>query len=86
MGGLFYWSEHRDPDFMVSLPSSRQQATVRTTVAVNLSNRLIHLNKKVHPVGGLSYLVGASGFEPEASWTRTKRDTKLRHAPIAKIL
>ena len=28
------------------------------------------------------YLVGVSGFEPEASWTRTKRDTKLRHTPI----
>ena len=31
-------------------------------------------------------VVGVSGFEPEASWTRTKRDTKLRHTPIAKIL
>ena len=29
------------------------------------------------------YMVGVSGFEPEASWTRTKRDTKLRHTPIA---
>ena len=29
-----------------------------------------------------SLVVGASGFEPEASWTRTKRDTKLRHAPM----
>ena len=28
-------------------------------------------------------MVGVSGFEPEASWTRTKRDTKLRHTPIA---
>ncbi len=27
-------------------------------------------------------LVGVSGFEPEASWTRTKRDTKLRHTPM----
>ena len=26
-------------------------------------------------------MVGVSGFEPEASWTRTKRDTKLRHTP-----
>ena len=33
-----------------------------------------------------SYLVGVSGFEPEASWTRTKRDTKLRHTPIAILL
>ena len=31
-------------------------------------------------------MVGVSGFEPEASWTRTKRDTKLRHTPIAKTL
>ena len=31
-------------------------------------------------------MVGVSGFEPEASWTRTKRDTKLRHTPIAYIL
>ena len=29
-----------------------------------------------------SYLVGVPGFEPGASWTRTKRDTKLRHAPM----
>ena len=27
-------------------------------------------------------LVGVAGFEPAASWTRTKRDTKLRHTPI----
>lgn len=26
-------------------------------------------------------LVGVSGLEPEASWSRTKRDTKLRHTP-----
>lgn len=26
--------------------------------------------------------IGVSGFEPEASWTRTKRDTKLRHTPM----
>ena len=31
-------------------------------------------------------LVGVSGFEPEASWSRTKRDTKLRHTPSAWIL
>ena len=29
------------------------------------------------------FVVGVSGFEPEASWTRTKRDTKLRHTPLA---
>ena len=26
-------------------------------------------------------MVGVAGFEPAASWTRTKRDTKLRHTP-----
>ena len=31
-------------------------------------------------------VVGVSGFEPEASWTRTKRDTKLRHTPLAILL
>ena len=35
------------------------------------------------PDGQPSFLVGVSGFEPEASWTRTKRDTKLRHTPLA---
>ena len=27
-------------------------------------------------------MVGVPGFEPGASWTRTKRDTKLRHTPL----
>ena len=31
-------------------------------------------------------MVGVSGFEPEASWTRTKRDTKLRHTPIPRSI
>ena len=31
-------------------------------------------------------MVGVSGFEPEASWTRTKRDTKLRHTPLTLVL
>src|SRR5258707_8275698 len=26
-------------------------------------------------------LVGASGFEPPASWSRTRRSTRLSHAP-----
>ena len=30
-------------------------------------------------------LVGVSGLEPEASWSRTKRDTKLRHTPIGAL-
>ena len=31
-------------------------------------------------------MVGVTGFEPMASWTRTKRDTKLRHTPRAHLL
>ena len=27
------------------------------------------------------YLVGESGFEPPASWSRTKRATRLRYSP-----
>lgn len=27
-------------------------------------------------------MVGVPGFEPGASWSRTKRDTKLRHTPM----
>ena len=27
------------------------------------------------------FLVGVTGLEPMASWSRTKRDTKLRHTP-----
>ena len=40
------------------------------------------LLKKVGASNACSDVVGVSGFEPEASWTRTKRDTKLRHTPI----
>ena len=28
------------------------------------------------------FMVGVSGFEPEASCSRSKRDTKLRHTPL----
>ena len=28
-------------------------------------------------------MVGVAGLEPAASWSRTKRDTKLRHTPKA---
>ena len=46
----------------------------------------ISYKKESSPFGELSFLVGVSVFEPEASWTRTKRDTKLRHTPIAILL
>jgi hypothetical protein len=28
-------------------------------------------------------MVGAAGFEPAASWSRTRRSTKLSHAPMS---
>lgn len=28
-------------------------------------------------------MVGVTGLEPMASWSRTKRDTKLRHTPMS---
>ncbi len=31
-------------------------------------------------------VVEATGLEPAASWSQTKRDTKLRHASIARTL
>ena len=31
-------------------------------------------------------MVGVTGLEPMASWSRTKRDTKLRHTPIITTL
>ena len=31
---------------------------------------------------GLFFMVGVAGLEPAASWSRTKRDTKLRHTPL----
>lgn len=39
----------------------------------------IKKRREQHKVRG--DVVGVSGFEPEASWSRTKRDTKLRHTP-----
>ena len=35
---------------------------------------------------GISPLVGVAGFEPTASWSRTKRSTKLSHTPLFHFL
>ena len=74
-------------NIMEPMRSSPHRATPHWGVAFRWFESL-HLCKKERPSqwDGLSFLVGVSGFEPEASWTRTKRDTKLRHTPIAKIL
>ncbi len=31
-------------------------------------------------------MVGVAGLEPAASWSRTKRDTKLRHTPATFVI
>ena len=31
-------------------------------------------------------MVGVAGLEPAASWSRTMRDTKLRHTPLALLI
>ena len=33
-------------------------------------------------MNALPFLVRVAGLEPTASWSRTKRDTKLRHTRI----
>ena len=65
--------------------SVQPSAAMLNRIAFDLSNPV---TKKIpEPAEADSgILVGVSGFEPEASWTRTKRDTKLRHTPIAHIL
>ena len=46
-----------------------------------------HTNKNLEPADADSrFLVGVAGFEPAASWTRTMRDTKLRHTPITWLI
>ena len=59
----------------------------RRTVGSKRNGKIMLGNKfeKVLKSDGFQdfFMVGVSGFEPEASWTRTKRDTKLRHTPIS---
>src|SRR5439155_7875803 len=38
-----------------------------------------------HSIIPKRYLVGASGFEPPASWSRTRRSTRLSHAPTCPV-
>ena len=39
-------------------------------------------SEKVAHILGDRRLVGAEGFEPSTSWSRTRRSTRLSHAPI----
>ena len=60
-------------------------AAMLIRIALNFSNPETKEKSEICE-SGFRILVGVSGFEPEASWTRTKRDTKLRHTPSALIL
>ena len=72
------------------LPSSGQTKNLTVVFmwsifeATFLSRNFVTKNKKnplfSHENSG--FLVRVAGFEPTASWTRTKRDTKLRHTRI----
>ena len=66
--------------------SVKPLAATLICVEFDYTNPLLYVIKKPTRKGGFLCLVGVSGFEPEASWTRTKRDTKLRHTPITSIL
>ncbi len=37
--------------------------------------------RRINSGASLIIVVGARGFEPPTSWSRTKRATKLRYAP-----
>ncbi len=45
-----------------------------------------HIKEKSTSYKTCRFLVGVAGFEPAASWTRTMRDTKLRHTPKCHII
>ena len=86
-----FWSEYRDSRHL--LRWSKLRSCLRRAVGKQLSTGQLHLTvripvflKKESPPKRWTFLVGAPGFEPGASWPRTKRDTKLRHTPIAKLL
>ena len=66
-------------------PSSRREQQSTGLLHLDHSNPDTIKNPKPAKADS-GFLVGVSGFEPEASWTRTKRDTKLRHTPIATTL
>ena len=40
------------------------------------------MDKKIRRLLPTNFLVGVTGFEPAASWSRTKRSTKLSHTPF----
>ncbi len=37
--------------------------------------------REIRPFGFHTFAIGLVGFEPTASWSRTRRSTKLSHSP-----
>ena len=37
--------------------------------------------REIRPFGFHIFVIGLVGFEPTASWSRTRRSTKLSHSP-----
>src|SRR5215472_7542865 len=58
------------------------QTTFEQSAIVGLSNgtwRRNYLGSEVDPIA--NFFIGLVGFEPTASWSRTRRSTKLSHSP-----
>ena len=62
-----------------SLPAAPEPLGDATHEAAGSSS-----NKTKPAEADFVFLVGVAGLEPAASWSRTMRDTKLRHTPIIK--
>ena len=67
---------HRQRSYSMPGPSQLVRDK-QETAEICLCNK----KKENYHNGNLLFLVGVTGFEPMASWSRTKRDTKLRHTP-----
>ena len=59
--------------------SAGRAAMLRGSAFVKRSIQPSKSKNPPRPEGLGGFLVRVAGFEPTASWTRTKRDTKLRH-------
>ena len=85
----FHYTFHYIFLFKIQHKICNDELTTKKPVQKHTENPVKYAKtQKIRPSeeGRIFQLVGVSGFEPEASWTRTKRDTKLRHTPIAKLL
>lgn len=64
------------PRSLISLKSIEKPCKSRT-----LQKETGHQSRYALYQNWCPVMVGVTGFEPMASWSRTKRDTKLRHTP-----